>query len=421
MLPVLFTGKTNFAHVVITLEANETTDSGIKMTAVMNTYGRLPVAFTRGKGAWLYDENDDAYLDALGGIAVCGLGHCHPDVSEAITRQANTLMHTSNLFTIPAQENLAKALSEASGMENMFFSNSGAEANECALKIARKYGNDKGIELPTVIVTESAFHGRTMATLSATGSEKVHAGFAPLVSGFERVPYNDLEAIKAVIARNPSVVAIMAEPIQGEAGIILPDSGYVAALRAICDEHDLLLILDEIQTGIGRTGKFFAFQHAGIKPDVVTSAKSLGNGVPIGACLTSGKATNVLQPGNHGSTFGGNPLACAAANVVVGHVAKPEMLARISELGERILSGLEAALKDSNRASNFRGQGQMMAFDVAPQYQGLMLEGLKQRVVLNVTGNNSIRLLPPYTLSDEEADQLIERVAKTVLEAPAAE
>ena len=387
------------------------------MTSVMNTYGRLPVAFTHGKGAWLYDENDQAYIDALGGIAVCGLGHCHPTVTDAIRRQSETLLHTSNLYTIPAQEALAKQLTSAAGMDNVFFSNSGAEANEAAIKIARKYGNDKGIELPTIIVCDNAFHGRTMATLTATGNRKVHQGFEPLVRGFVRAPYNDLEAIKTIVESNKSVVAVMVEPIQGEAGVIPADEGYLAALRALCDEHELLLMLDEIQTGIGRTGKFYAFQHENIVPDVLSNAKALGNGVPIGACLTAGRAKDVLQPGNHGSTYGGNPLACSAALAVVETVNTEAMLARISELGERILNGLKTALADCPAASNFRGKGLMMAFDVDPAYGNLMQHGLAHGVVLNVAGNNSIRLLPPYILSDEEADTIVERVSQTVIDA----
>ncbi len=384
------------------------------MTAVMNTYGRLPIAFSHGQGIWLYDNEGKQYLDALGGIAVCALGHAHPAVTKAITTQANTLLHTSNLFNIPAQTALANKLCAAAGMDNVFFSNSGAEANEAAIKLARKFGNNKGINTPTIIVTDNAFHGRTLATLTATGNRKVHAGFEPLVRGFVRAPFNDIPAIETIAKNNSSVVAIMVEPIQGEAGIILPDTGYISALRAIADKYDLLLILDEIQTGVGRTGKFFACQHEGVTPDVLTSAKALGNGVPIGACMTSGKAKDLFAPGNHGSTFGGNPLSCAAANAVVDTVLNDNLCDRATELGELITQRLKTELSDCDYVSNIRGKGLMIALDVAPEYTNLMQHGLNNNIVLNVTGNNSIRLLPPYILSDDEAHELVTRVINTL-------
>lgn len=384
------------------------------MTAVMNTYGRLPIAFSHGQGIWLYDNEGKQYLDALGGIAVCALGHAHPAVTKAITTQASTLLHTSNLFNIPAQTALANKLCAAAGMDNVFFSNSGAEANEAAIKLARKFGNNKGINTPTVIVTDNAFHGRTLATLTATGNRKVHAGFEPLVRGFVRAPFNDIPAIETIAKNNSSVVAIMVEPIQGEAGIILPDTGYISALRAIADKYDLLLILDEIQTGVGRTGKFFACQHEGVTPDVLTSAKALGNGVPIGACMTSGKAKDLFAPGNHGSTFGGNPLSCAAANAVVDTVLNDNLCDRATELGELITQRLKTELSDCDYVSNIRGKGLMIALDVAPEYTNLMQHGLNNNIVLNVTGNNSIRLLPPYILSDDEAHELVTRVINTL-------
>ena len=284
---------------------------------IMNTYNSLAVAFEYGDGAWLYDTDGNKYLDALSGIAVCGLGHAHPAVTEAIVTQSSALLHTSNLYTISAQKQLAADLTELSGMDNVFFGNSGAEANEAAIKIARKYGHSKSIDNPAIIVMENAFHGRTLATLSATGNRSAQAGFEPLVSGFVRAPYNDLEAVRNIASSNSNVVAVMVEPIQGEAGVAIPSDDYITELRAICDEHDMLLMLDEVQTGNGRTGKFFAYQHTNILPDVVTTAKGLGNGVPIGACLARGKAASVFAPGSHGSTFGGNPLACAAAQAVV--------------------------------------------------------------------------------------------------------
>ena len=284
-------------------------------SALMPTYARQPIAFVKGSGCWLYDHEGQAYLDALTGIAVCGLGHAHPVIAEAIADQAATLVHTSNLYQIPLQEALGQALHEASGMEFCFFSNSGAEANEAAIKLARLFGHQKNIAEPAIVVMENSFHGRTLATLSATGNKKVQMGFEPLVQGFIRVPFDDIAAIEAVIATNPNIVAILVEPIQGEGGIRIPKSGfaYLEALRAVCDKHDLLFMLDEIQTGNGRTGKYFAYQHTSIKPDVVTTAKGLGNGFPIGACLVQGKARDLFKAGNHGSTYGGTPLACRAS------------------------------------------------------------------------------------------------------------
>ncbi|MCK5640418.1 MAG: aspartate aminotransferase family protein, partial [Gammaproteobacteria bacterium] len=273
---------------------------------LMSTYSRLPVSFTRGEGIWLWDQAGKKYMDAISGIAVCSLGHAHPAVTEAICQQAAQLVHTSNLYGIPKQEELGQTLCQLSGMDKVFFANSGAEANEAAIKLARLYGHRKGLEQPSIIVVEQSFHGRTLATLSATGNRKVQAGFEPLVKGFIRVPYDDLDAIQAVAKSSPDVVAVLVEPIQGEGGVRIPADGYLTGLRALCDEHDWLLMLDEIQTGIGRTGKMFAFQHEAIQPDVITLAKALGNGVPIGACLAKGKAAELFQPGNHGSTFGGN-------------------------------------------------------------------------------------------------------------------
>lgn len=387
------------------------------MSAVMNTYGRLPIAFSRGEGAYLYDSDNHAYLDALGGIAVCALGHAHPAVSNAISHQAKTLMHTSNLFQVPKQDALADSLCAAAGMDSVFFSNSGAEANEAAIKIARKYGNSKGINVPSIVVTEGAFHGRTMATLTATGNRKVQSGFEPLLRGFVRAPYNDIEAISNSVRNNANIVAIMVEPIQGEAGIIMPDDGYLNALRALCDKHELLLILDEIQTGMGRTGKLFAYMHEHAKPDVLTSAKALGNGMPIGACMTSGRANGVLVPGNHGSTYGGNPLACAAAQATLDTILDNNLSSRAAELGALILDGLHAALGDCPYVRNIRGKGLMLAFDVDPTYTNLVQQGLAKRIIFNVTGNNSVRLLPPFILSDEQAHDIVQRVADTILNA----
>lgn len=382
------------------------------MHPIMNTYGRLPVTFTHGKGAFVYDTEGKVYLDALSGIAVSGLGHAHPAVTAAIRDQADNLVHTSNLYGIGRQQELAEKLTKVSGMDNVFFSNSGAEANEAAIKIARKYGNEKGISLPTIIVMEGAFHGRTMATLTATANKAAQAGFGPLLEGFVRVPYNNLQAVKDAIAANPNIVAVLVEPVQGEGGVGTPADDYLPGLRQICNEHDMLLMLDEIQTGNGRTGTYFAFQHYPMLPDVLTTAKGLGNGVPIGACLASGKAAHVLQPGNHGSTYGGNPLACAAGVAVVDTISSGNMLARITELGERIRAGVKAHLNDTAYVTEYRGKGLMIGLKLnTDNASSLMKEALNDGILINVTAMNVVRLLPPFILSDEEADQISIRVA----------
>ncbi|MEC8834489.1 MAG: aspartate aminotransferase family protein, partial [Pseudomonadota bacterium] len=325
--------------------------------AIMPTYGRLPVSFERGEGAYLFDSDGNRYLDALAGIAVCGLGHAHPAVTDAIQRQAGTLLHTSNLYEIPLQTQLATRLCEISGMDNVFFANSGAEANEAALKIARRYGNERGIENPQVIAMDGSFHGRTMATLTATGNRKVHAGFEPLLGGFIRAPYNDITAITNIAANNNGVVAIFVEPVLGEGGVQIPNDDYLPKLREICDDQNWLLILDEVQTGNGRTGRYFAYQHSNILPDVVTTAKGLGNGVPIGVCLARGTAAETLVAGTHGSTFGGNPLSCAAALAVITELTDGGVIERAAELGERIKSGLANHLAGLNHVRDIRGMG----------------------------------------------------------------
>jgi acetylornithine aminotransferase len=377
------------------------------MTHIMETYARLPVAFTSGKGAYLEDAAGKRYLDGLCGIGVCGLGHAHRGVAAAIAEQAGVLMHTSNLYEIPLQSRLADRLCELSGMERVFFGNSGAEANEAAIKIARLYGHKRDIQRPSIVVLDDSFHGRTMATLTATGNRKVHAGFEPLLSGFVRAPYNDVDAVQQIANNNQDVVAVMAEPILGEGGVVIADDDYLPGLRAICDEHDWLLILDEVQTGNGRTGEFFAYQHSDILPDVVTTAKGLGNGMPIGACLARGPAAEVLQPGNHGSTFGGNPLACAAANAVLDSLIDDNLIARAGELGTRIVEGLGAALKGNNRVVDVRGKGLMIAVELSEPCTELVAKGLEAGVLINVTKENTIRLLPPLTLTDNEADTLV--------------
>jgi acetylornithine/N-succinyldiaminopimelate aminotransferase len=383
---------------------------------LMQNYARLPISFVRGEGAWLYDDQGKQYLDALSGIAVCGLGHCHPAVTEAVCTQAGTLVHTSNLYSIDKQSQLADQLCKVSGMDTAFFSNSGAEANEAAIKLARLWGHGKGVEQPTVVVTKGSFHGRTLATLTATGSRKVQAGFEPLVQGFARVPYNDLQAIHDVAANNKDIVAVLVEPVQGEGGIVIPDTDYLEGLRKICDDHGWLLMLDEIQTGMGRSGKWFAYQHTGIKPDVITLAKALGNGVPIGACLASGEAATVFQPGSHGSTFGGNPLACAAALAVIESIEKQSLVERAGELGKKIVGGLNRNLANVNGVSAVRGLGLLIGIELDRPCKELMQRALDAGLVINVTADNVVRLLPPLVLNDEEADTLIDKLSGLIRE-----
>jgi len=384
------------------------------MNNLMETYKRLPVAFARGEGAYLLDADGKRYLDALTGLAVCGLGHAHPSVTRAIGEQAANLLHTSNLYGIPLQERLAERLCELSGMEKVFFGNSGAEANEAAIKIARLHGHQQNIDRPSIVVMEGSFHGRTMATLTATGNRKVHAGFEPLLSGFVRAPFADVEAIALIGENNPDVTAILVEPILGEGGIIIPDDGYLSSLREICDRHNWLLMLDEVQTGNGRTGTFFAYQQTDILPDVVTTAKGLGNGMPIGACLARGQAAGILQPGNHGSTFGGNPLACAAGHAVLDTLTGDGLFDRARSLGERILSGLTSALAGNNEVRDIRGRGLMIAVELASPCAELVPKALEAGLLINVTRDNVVRLLPPLTLSDAEADELVDRVASVI-------
>ncbi|TNF79384.1 MAG: aspartate aminotransferase family protein [Gammaproteobacteria bacterium] len=384
------------------------------MSNLMETYKRLPVAFARGAGAYLEDTDGKKYLDALTGIAVCGLGHAHPNVTRAIADQAGALMHTSNLYEIPLQTSLAEKLCARSGMDKVFFGNSGAEANEAAIKIARLHGHNQGIEKPTVVVMEGSFHGRTMATLTATGNRKVQAGFEPLLKGFVRAPFGDADAVALIAKNNPDVTAVLVEPVLGEGGVIIPADDYLARLRAICDEHNWLLMLDEVQTGNGRTGAYFAYQKADILPDVVTTAKGLGNGVPIGACLARGHAADILQPGNHGSTFGGNPLVCAAAHAVLDTLEADNLIDRARELGERITGGLAEALSGNNAVQDIRGAGLMIAVELAAPCGELVGKALEQGLLINVTRDNVVRLLPPLTLSDEEADELVARVARVI-------
>lgn len=384
------------------------------MSNLMETYKRLPVAFARGDGVYLEDTDGKRYLDALTGIAVCGLGHAHPAVTRAVAEQAATLTHTSNLYEVPLQSALAERLCAASGMDKVFFGNSGAEANEAAIKIARLHGHNQGIEKPTIIAMEGSFHGRTMATLTATGNRKVQAGFEPLLNGFVRAPFGDADAVALIARNNPDVTAVLVEPILGEGGVIIPDDGYLAALRAICDEHGWFLMLDEVQTGNGRTGSLFAYQQSGILPDVVATAKGLGNGLPIGACLARGPAAEVLQPGNHGSTFGGNPLVCAAAHAVLDTLEGDGFYQRVRDLSDRIVAGLSEALSGNNAVQDIRGKGLMIAVELAAPCGELVQKALDEGLLINVTRDNVIRMLPPLILSDEEADELVSRVSRVI-------
>lgn len=383
---------------------------------LMETYKRLPVAFERGEGPYLYDTDGRKYLDALCGIGVCGLGHAHPRVADAIARQARTLMHTSNLYEIPLQEKLATRLARISGMERAFFGNSGAEANEAAIKLARLYGHGRGKESPSIIVMENSFHGRTLATLTATGNRKVQAGFEPLVQGFTRAPYDDVEAIEKIARNNSNVAAIMVEPVLGEGGVVIPADDYLERLRAIADEQGWLLMLDEVQTGNGRTGRFFAYQHTKVLPDVVTTAKGLGNGVPIGVCLARGDAANVLVAGTHGSTFGGNPLACAAALAVLDTLEEERLIERAAELGDRIVERFRMRLQGANHIEDIRGKGLMIAVELSHPCTDLVASAMSKGILLNVTTDKVVRLLPPLILTDEQADELVDTLSKLIEE-----
>ena len=378
------------------------------MSHLMNTYARLPVAFSHGEGAWLWDTEGKRYLDALSGIAVNTLGHAHPRFTAALSEQIGKLIHCYNIYQVREQELLADKLCGLSDMQEVFFCNSGCEANEAAIKLARMAGHQQGIESPAIIVMEKAFHGRTLATLSATGNRKVQAGFEPLVKGFVRVPYNDIEAIRQVAQHNREVVAVLVEPIQGEGGVRTLDIDYLQQLRKICDEQNWLLMLDEVQCGIGRTGKWFAFQHTGILPDVMTLAKGLGSGVPIGACLTAGKAAGIFQPGNHGSTFGGNPLACTAGLTTLNIVEQDKLLAHADSLGQFIRQGIATALHGVNGIKEIRGQGLMIGIELDKPCGELVKLALAQGLLTNVTADNVIRLLPPLVMSQEEAQQLLD-------------
>jgi acetylornithine aminotransferase len=375
--------------------------------ALMNTYGERAAKLVKGEGVWLWDDEGNKYLDALSGIAVCGLGHSHQAISEAITSQSDTLVHCSNFFSVPNQELLAEKLCDISGMETVFFGNSGAEANEAAIKIARLFGQKKGLKLPTVLVMDNAFHGRTLATISASGGRRVQAGFEPLVSGFARGPFDDIAALQKIADNNANICAVFVEPIQGEGGIRVPSANYLKELREFCDSRDWLLMLDEVQTGNGRTGRYFCYQHSDIIPDVVTTSKGLGNGVPIGACLASGQAAHLMQPGNHGSTFGGNPLACAAALATIESIEHENLLARATSIGERVISGFKRELCDVSHVREIRGLGCMIGIELDRPCKELFSAAMEQGLIINVTSDSVIRLLPPMIFSDDDVDMLI--------------
>jgi len=389
--------------------------------ALMNNYGTRQITLSKGEGSWVWDDKGNKYLDTLSGIAVCGLGHAHPGVAQALCEQASTLTHCSNLYNIPQQQALAEKLQRISGMTNMFFGNSGAEANEAAIKLARLYGNNKGVEMPSIVVMENSFHGRTMATLSATGNRKVHAGFEPLVRGFIRAPYNDIEALKNIAKNNSSVVAVLVEPIQGEGGVNIPDSDYLTQIRQLCSDNDWLMMLDEIQTGNGRTGKFFNYQHSDILPDVVTTAKGLGNGVPIGVCLASGVASELMQPGNHGSTFGGNPLACAAALATISAIESDDLCANAASLGDYIQQQFESALNEHDHVIDIRGQGLMIGIELENPCTELVSKAASNGLIINVTAGSTIRLLPALNFTKEQADQMISTLVPMIIEEGAQE
>ncbi|PVV07067.1 MAG: aspartate aminotransferase family protein [gamma proteobacterium symbiont of Ctena orbiculata] len=383
--------------------------------SLMTTYNRLPITFLRGEGARLWDEQGRSYLDAIAGIAVCGLGHAHPEIRDALCEQAGTLLHTSNIYGIANQEKLGQRLCDLASMERVFFANSGAEANEAAIKIARLYGNKKGVKNPAIIVMDQSFHGRTLATLSATGNRKVQAGFEPLVQGFVRVPYNDIEAIIEIANNSNNVVAVLVEPIQGEGGINIPKADYLNRIREICDANEWLMMLDEIQTGIGRTGRMFSHQHNQIIPDVMTLAKGLGNGVPIGACLASGAAAEVFSPGNHGSTFGGNPLACRVALTVLDSIESNQLVARAAQLGERMHQGFQSRLGTQQGVASIRVSGLMIGIELDRPCSELVTQALEQGILINVTADRVVRLLPPLIISDSECDEIIDMVSELIM------
>lgn len=381
---------------------------------LMDTYLNLPVAFERGEGAWLWDQEGKRYLDSISGLGVCALGHAHPEVSRVIAEQAGTLIHTANLARIPWQEKLAGALAEITGMDRVFVANSGTEAIECALKITRLIGHQRGFSKPGVIVMENSFHGRTMAALSATGSRKVQAGFEPLVSGFLRVPFASSDAVAKIAHSSNEVVAVLVEPIQGEAGIRVPQSGYLEALRAICDEKGWLLIFDEIQSGLCRTGRWYAHQYEDVLPDILTTAKALANGVPIGACVARGAAADAFSAGRHGSTFGGNPLASRTACTVLDIMKSEDLNTRAEHLGAGMFEAFRSRLQGNPGVKHIRGRGLMIGIELNRDVNRFKTDALDQGLLLNVTQNKVIRLLPPLIIDKAQADQIVDTVCRLI-------
>lgn len=385
-------------------------------THIMPTYARQTVTFERGEGAWLWDVDGNRYLDALAGIAVCNLGHAHPAVHQALCQQSEKLIHTSNLYGVQLQEKLADLLCQLSGMDNVFFCNSGTEANEAAIKLARKYGHQKGLEEPVIVTMDKSFHGRTMGALAATGNNKVKQGFAPLLSGFVHVPYNDIAALQATIEADSNIVAILVEPVQGEGGVNIPDADYLNKIRELCDNHGLLMMLDEIQSGIGRTGRFLAYQYNNVLPDVCTLAKALGNGVPIGACMAHGKAAEILTAGNHGSTFGGNPLACSAALAVIDTLRSTDLIAGAEQKGQTICDAIATLTAGNHHVKAIRHKGLMIGIEIDAPCGELVGKALEKGLLINVTAENTIRLLPPLVINDEQIAMLTETLSALIQE-----
>ncbi len=380
---------------------------------LMANYARLPVTFERGEGVWLWDDQDNRYLDALSGIGVCSLGHSHPNITKALCEQAGKLLHTSNLYHIPQQRTLAERLIALSGMDTAYFCNSGAEANEALIKMARLYGHNKGVDLPTIVVMESSFHGRTMGALSATGNSKIQVGFEPLLSGFIHIAYDDLDTLEA-ISSNKNIVAVLLEPIQGEGGLNVPSSDYLAGVRAICDRNEWLMMLDEVQTGICRTGNWFAYQHYNIVPDVLALAKGLGNGIPIGACLAKGVAAKLFQAGSHGSTFGGNPLVCSVALAVLDTLENMQANQHVNEMSQLLKDGLNEAFKSKTHVKTVRGQGLMIGIELDRPCTELIGIALENNLLLSVQAEKVIRLLPPLIINESETRQLVSAVSSLV-------
>ncbi len=381
---------------------------------LMTTYNPLPISLVRGEGVWLWDSEGNRYLDAFGGIAVCALGHAHPAITQAIIEQAQTLIHTSNVFNIPNQIALADKLCALTGMDNAFFCSTGAEANEAAIKLSRLFGHSKNVAEPKILVMNNAFHGRTFATISAGGSKKAQTGFEPLMPGFVRVPFNDAAAVAKALTDDPSIVAVLVEPIQGEGGVIVPDDDYLPQLRQLCDQHQCLLMLDEVQCGMGRTGKLFAYQHYKLLPDVLLMAKALGNGIPVAACLARGKASTLFQVGSHGTTFGGNPLSTRVALTVLETLEKERLIARVGQLGTHLLNLLHQRLDANPHVKAIRGKGLMIGIELDKPCRDILSIALKNGIVFNVTAEKVVRLLPSYILTDEQVVQIADLVTETI-------